>query len=201
MRPRTCCIFPLIIALCGCASNAVTELRDNTFKSSGMGSLACMPFVKGRECLDAVSDEAAFLDCRFSSFRHTPEFYAPGALPEGTPGLEPMYVDPEGNIVPIGQTPPAGSERLYYPDDKANPTPRNWHRWDTSVVVYEWENCDNPNTTIKIVGYSRIEMTDVLNAPEKRVVGKILCDQFSNFDTRGGGGDFGVKGTIPGLVE
>jgi len=82
MRPRTYFIFPLIIALCGCASNAVTELRDNTFKSSGMGSLACMPFVKGRECLDAVSDETAFLDCRFSSFRHTPEFYASGALQE-----------------------------------------------------------------------------------------------------------------------
>jgi hypothetical protein len=44
-------------------------------------------------------------------------------------------------------------------------------------------------------------MTNVQNAPAKRIEGKILCDLFSNSSTRGGGGNFGLKGTIPGLVE
>ena len=65
----------------------------------------------------------------------------------------------------------------------------------------DWETCANPNTTILIVGYAKIAMTNVQNAPEKRIGGEILCDLFSNFSTRGGGGEYGVKGTIPGLVE
>ena len=69
------------------------------------------------------------------------------------------------------------------------------------VVVYDWDDCSNPNTAITIVGYSKISITNVQNAPEKRIEGKILCDYFSNEATRGGGGNFGLKGTIPGLVE
>jgi hypothetical protein len=89
----------------------------------------------------------------------------------------------------------------YYPDDKENPTPRNEHRWETSVVVYDRDDCSNPNTAIKIVGYAKISITNVQNAPEKRIEGKVLCNYFSNEPTRGGGGNFGLKGTIPGLVE
>lgn len=75
-------ILLLIIVLSGCASRAVTELRDETFSSAGVRSLACMPFIKARECLDALAGDSAFLDCRFSALRHTEEFYAPGALQE-----------------------------------------------------------------------------------------------------------------------
>lgn len=88
-------------------------------------------------------------------------------------------------------------EQAEYPDG----TPRNLHRWDTSVAVYGWDSCDNPNTSITIVGYTKIAMTNVQTAPEKRIEGEIMCDLFSEFNTRGGGGEFGVKGTIPGLVE
>jgi hypothetical protein len=84
-----------------------------------------------------------------------------------------------------------------YPDG----TPRNLHRWETSVAVYDWESCDNPNAPITIVGYSRVAMTNVQTAPEKRIVGEVMCDLFSDFNTRSGGGEYGVKGTIPGLVE
>ena len=88
-------------------------------------------------------------------------------------------------------------EQAEYPDG----TLRNQHRWETSVAVYGWDTCDNPNTSITIVGYTKIAMTNVQTAPEKRIEGEIMCDLFSDFDTRGGGGEFGVKGTIPGLVE
>jgi Flp pilus assembly protein TadG len=124
----------------------------------------------------------------------------------GDPVLPP---DTDGNPIPgpllqtVGGTVPylEEGEQAYYPDDKNNPTPRNEHRWETSVVVYDWDDCSNPNTAITIVGYSKISITNVQNAPEKRIEGKILCDFFSNEATRGGGGNFGLKGTIPGLVE
>jgi hypothetical protein len=106
---------------------------------------------------------------------------------------DPLYVDGEirldENEVPL--------EQAEYPDG----TPRNMHRWETTVVVYDSVSCDNPNTSITIKGYTKIVMTDVKTAPEQRIEGKIMCDLYSEFDTRGGGGEFGVKGTIPGLVE
>lgn len=107
-----------------------------------------------------------------------------GALPLNTPGTVPLLED---------------GEQAYYPD--ADHTPRNLHRWETTVAVYDWDTCDNPNTSIKIVGYTKIAMTNVQTAPEKKIEGEIMCDQYSQFDTRGGGGSYGIKGTIPGLVE
>ena len=111
----------------------------------------------------------------------------PGHLGDGYPGTVPMTYDDD--------------TRAYYPDSNQNPTPRNLHRWETTVVVYGWDTCANPNTTIPIVGYAKIILTDVQDAPQKRIVGEILCDTFSNEATRGGGGEYGVKGTIPGLVQ
>jgi len=82
MRSARFSAFLALIALAGCASGAVTELRDEAFSSSRLTSLACMPFVKGRQCLDAVSGGSVFLDCRLSALKQSPEFYAPGALQE-----------------------------------------------------------------------------------------------------------------------
>jgi hypothetical protein len=102
---------------------------------------------------------------------------------EGAPGTVPL-VDDDGN-------------RLEYPDD----TPRNKHMWNTTVVVYDWPDCSNPNTSIPIAGYARVAITDVLGPPHKTVKGFVDCDYVSSEDTRGGGGEFGIKGSIPGLVE
>jgi Flp pilus assembly protein TadG len=116
-----------------------------------------------------------------------------GALQEGE-GLEKtgtMYDDKTG-------------EPIYYPDDKAQAMePRKEHVWYTHVVVYDWPDCSNPNTAIKIVGYAPIRMETVLDAGNdgKTVVGQVTCDQFSKDDTRGGGLYTGIKGSIPGLVE
>ena len=99
------------------------------------------------------------------------------------PGTEPLF-DDAGN-------------RLYYPDG----TPRNKHEWPTTVVVYDWDDCSNPNKPIEILGYSEILLTDVLDAPDKFVQGKIMCNLYEEDNVRGGGGSFGIKGNIPGLVE
>lgn len=118
-------------------------------------------------------------------------------------GAVPLTVlDMSGNPVP-----------LYYPEDADDPDypppaqrPRNKHAWETTVAVYEnadgSANCDNPNQALPIAGYARIKLTDVVDAPEKLVVGELVCDYVDNADTRGGGGEgFSLMGSIPGLVK
>ena len=87
--------------------------------------------------------------------------------------------------------------QLLYPDGKQ----MNRHMWETTIIVYRWDTCDNPNTSIEIAGYTRVQITDVLGPPFKQIMGRILCDRFSGGDDRGGGTEYGIKGTIPGLVE
>jgi hypothetical protein len=114
-----------------------------------------------------------------------------GALPTDAPA-EPLY--DEDGVTP-----------LYYPqEDKGAPVPliaRNRHVWQTSVVVYEPNNCDNPNQELKTVGFARVTITDVLVQPEKTIKGRIDCGYVSEEPTRGGGGEYGTVGSIPGLVQ
>ena len=125
-----------------------------------------------------------------------------------TPGtMEPWNVDASDNPItgaqPLGTTntvplTDATGNQLYYPDGT---TPRNHHVWPTTVVVYNWQDCSNPNKPIEILGYSEILVTDVLDAPNKFVQGKVMCNLIDNDNSRGGGGSYGIKGSIPGLVE
>jgi hypothetical protein len=46
-----------------------------------------------------------------------------------------------------------------------------------------------------------IDLSDVVGPPDKLLRGQIMCNLFSNGDNRGGGGNYGTMGTIPGLVE
>ncbi len=71
-----------VVVLAGCVSNSVTVVRDDTFQSSKMASLACMPFVKGRSCTEVPSGGNALLDCRLSAINYPVEFYSAGASEE-----------------------------------------------------------------------------------------------------------------------
>jgi len=71
--------------------------------------------------------------------------------------------------------------------------------WTTTVPVYDWLDCSNPNTTIQIVGFATVTITTVETAPEKTIMGTILCLKVEG--GRGGGGDFGTMGSIPNLVQ
>lgn len=90
--------------------------------------------------------------------------------------------------------------QLKYPDN----TLRNRHFWETTVPVYlnprdGGGTCYNPNKNLTIVGYARIRLTDVLGAPDKIIVGDLVCD-YEEF--RGVGGPFyGLAGSLPGLVK
>ena len=111
----------------------------------------------------------------------------------------------EGNVVPVTGTHPGGIPlldddgvtQLLYPDG----TGRNYHVWQTTVVVYDWYDCSNPNTRIMLTGFSTVQLTDVERPPEKTLIGKVICDVVDSEDSRGGGGEYGTKGSIPGLVE
>ena len=112
-----------------------------------------------------------------------------------TDGSGEPITDAGENGVPL--TNPDTGERLLYPDGK----PRNKHVWETTVIVYEASNCDNPNQTRKIVGFAPVEITDVLDAPNKLIQGTVKCELVENGISRGDGGDFGLYGSVPGLVE
>lgn len=102
----------------------------------------------------------------------------------------------------------AGTCPLYDPDDGVTrllygdgTTKRNRHEWPTSVVVYDSQDCENPNQAIMTVGFSEVLMYDVRDSPENTIKALILCNYVNSGDSRGGGGDYGTKGNIPGLVQ
>ncbi|MGD9054166.1 MAG: pilus assembly protein TadG-related protein, partial [Desulfobacterales bacterium] len=105
-------------------------------------------------------------------------------LPVGSPNTTPLFDDD-------GVTP------LLYPDGTA----RNVHIWDTYVAVYSSSGCSNPNQVKDLVGYAEIRLTDIKGPPDKLLQGILLCNGVDKDDNRGGGGNFGLKGSIPGLVE
>ncbi|OGP63493.1 MAG: hypothetical protein A2170_03975 [Deltaproteobacteria bacterium RBG_13_53_10] len=71
--------------------------------------------------------------------------------------------------------------------------------WTTAVVVYDSSDCTNPNKPTTIVGFSTVTIYQVLTAPEKTILGKVVCDNID--EGRGGGGTYGTLGSIPGLVQ
>jgi len=122
-------------------------------------------------------------------------------------------VNIDGEVLPLYYTDDEGnSTQLYYTVEPGPPykddldSPRNIHLWSTAVLVYyeapiddETATCSNPNQSMIIDGFANILFTNVTGAPDHIVEGKLLCNQYS--DNRGGGGDHGIKGTIPNLVE
>lgn len=73
--------------------------------------------------------------------------------------------------------------------------------WSVFVPVYDnGTGCSNPNTTLPIRGFAAARITQILYAPSKTIVAEVICELVEP-DARGGGGNYGVKGAIPGLVK
>jgi len=81
--------------------------------------------------------------------------------------------------------------RMY--DDEPHDT------WATSVVVYDRDDCSNPNKDILIVGYAKVHIYEVIGPPQKTIKAKVMCDEYEA--GRSTGTNFGLMGTIPGLVQ
>lgn len=75
----------------------------------------------------------------------------------------------------------------------------NSNTWTTAVPVYDWPDCSNPNKNVKIVGFATVVIDQVLVTPEKTIMGKVICEYVDA--GRGSGGNYGTRGSIPGLVE
>lgn len=73
--------------------------------------------------------------------------------------------------------------------------------WTTAVVIYQESGttCQNPNNDIPIVGFSTMVIEEVEGPSGKTIWGKIACNYTE--PGRGGGGNYGTKGSIPGLVQ
>ncbi len=71
--------------------------------------------------------------------------------------------------------------------------------WTAAVPVYDWEDCSNPNTSITIVGFATIVITNVQDSPVHQIDGYVICNNVE--PGRGGGGSYGTLGSIPGLVQ
>jgi hypothetical protein len=72
--------------------------------------------------------------------------------------------------------------------------------WKTFVAVYRSTDCSNPSGTIEIIGFATVIITNVLAPPAGHLIhGTVKC-QFLALG-RGGGGEFGTIGSLPGLVQ
>ena len=71
--------------------------------------------------------------------------------------------------------------------------------WETTVVIYDRDDCSNPQNNILIVGFATAIITAVYDSPELTIEAKVICENVE--PGHGGGGEFGTMGNVPGLVE
>jgi hypothetical protein len=81
-------------------------------------------------------------------------------------------------------------------EDDADDNPNTW---TAKVIVYDSDTCANPNQSITVVGFATVVITNVVGPPNPTVQGRVLCDFVD--PGRGSGGNYGTKGSIPGLVQ
>ena len=72
--------------------------------------------------------------------------------------------------------------------------------WPVLVGVYDLPTCSSPTTTASIVGFATAIIDRVQVSPTPLITGRIECGIVQS-NARGGGADFGTKGSIPGLVQ
>lgn len=70
--------------------------------------------------------------------------------------------------------------------------------WTAMVPVYDSTSCENPNQDMKVIGFSTVEITNVV-PPNVEITATVKCDNVVS--GRGGGAPTGTKGSIPGLVQ
>lgn len=103
-------------------------------------------------------------------------------------------------------------DQTYYLLDNGQPdysAPRYYHMWQTSVPVYDYSEfnpdkpCANPGSQVqwRVVGFAPVTITDVMPPPDRTIQGIVECEWVGPEDNRGGGGNFGLIGPIPGLVR
>ena len=76
----------------------------------------------------------------------------------------------------------------------------NPNTWTTAVAVFDDSQVGcSPNGMVTIVGFATIVITSVVGPPANTIYGAVQCDIVDS--GRGSGGNYGTKGSIPGLVQ
>ncbi len=75
--------------------------------------------------------------------------------------------------------------------------------WTVNVPVYKSSGCSNPNQSILIVGFARLKIMTVTDAPSKLIDGDVECGIFNEEDFGAGGGekDFGTLVGTPDMIH
>ena len=71
--------------------------------------------------------------------------------------------------------------------------------WPVTIPVYESMDCANPNDAITIMGYAKAVITMVNPPPDMQIDAYMDCGYVEG--GRSGGTNFGIMGSIPGLVQ
>lgn len=71
--------------------------------------------------------------------------------------------------------------------------------WQVTIPVYANQNCSNPNSPMMTVGFAGACVYNVQGVPTQQINAVVTCGQVTQ--AQGGGGNFGMLGSIPGLVE
>ena len=72
--------------------------------------------------------------------------------------------------------------------------------WETTVVVYDRDDCSNPNKSITIVGFAPVIITGIYGPPQKTIEAMVLCEEV--VWAQGESGEYyGYLSGIPRLVE
>ena len=78
-------------------------------------------------------------------------------------------------------------------------SPNGWC-WNVKVPVYGNNACANPNTPMMTIGFASACVWQILAPPAgQQIDARVTCGQVTQ--GQGGGGSFGMLGSIPGLVE
>jgi Ca2+-binding RTX toxin-like protein len=73
--------------------------------------------------------------------------------------------------------------------------------WTTTIPIYaDGDVCENPNTLLDIVGFDKIEVTEVLPPSGTSLTVERTCEM-TQIEGRGGGGVGIIVGSLPNLVQ
>jgi Flp pilus assembly protein TadG len=129
---------------------------------------------------------------------------ATGVEPEQAEAAVPLCMASNNELVQCGTAGTTLGQQLRYPPctgaGGCSGPLRYAHEWVTGIPVYDSTDC-TPGRDMPIAGFAEVVVYNVGMPSNKIVAARIRCNFVDPEPTRGGGGNYGRKGSIPGLVR
>lgn len=129
----------------------------------------------------------------------------PGTVDVPSAQQVPLCMDSNERIVRCGTSGTLLSGQLRYPPCSGNGQCsgdlRYAHEWATTIVVYDSDTCTPGGQPEPVAGFAEVVVFNVGSPSNKLVEARIRCGYVDAQPTRSGGGNYGKKGSIPGLVR